>query len=94
MSHHQHGGRSHHGLNAHGSHSHGEGLSDREKLRKMIEHWIHHNEDHVQSYRQWAGQAEKLGETAVAETLEEAAAVSARMNALFEKALSRLDETS
>ncbi len=94
MSHHQHGGRSHHGPHAHGSHSHGEGLSDREKLRKMIEHWIHHNEDHVQSYRQWAGRAEKLGETAVAEALEEAAAVSARMNALFEKALGRLDETS
>lgn len=94
MSHHQHGGRSHHGPHAHDSHSHGEELSEREKLRKIIEHWIHHNEDHVQSYRQWAGRAEKLGERAVAEVLEEAAGVSAQMNALFEKALSRLDEPS
>jgi hypothetical protein len=38
-----------------------EALSGPERLSKMVTFWIHHNEEHGRSYRQWASQAHTLG---------------------------------
>ncbi len=46
MSHHHHD---------HDSHPQsGQSLSFNEKGEKLLHHWMHHNEEHAQSYRQWA----------------------------------------
>jgi hypothetical protein len=36
-------------------------MDDREKLPIVIKHWIGHNGEHVEEYRQWAEKAGKMG---------------------------------
>ena len=48
-------------------------LSPRDKLEKMVEYWLHHNEEHVRSYRDWANRARALGEQEAGEILDQLA---------------------
>lgn len=48
-------------------------LSEKEKLTRMVEHWIGHNGDHERSYRDWALRAKKNGMEEAGLLLEEAA---------------------
>jgi hypothetical protein len=61
-----------------------------EKLLKMLEHWIKHNEDHAVNYRNWAEKAKTKGEEDAGRLLEEAAEMSIAVNDRFEKALAAL----
>ncbi|MEJ5347531.1 MAG: hypothetical protein WHS46_02415 [Desulfosoma sp.] len=85
-----------------GRHNHHEGhdpkgdqepsaLSMKEKLAKMLEHWIHHNEDHAVSYRRWAQHAQSDGLAQVAEVLEKVAHGSLELNDLLKKARQELN---
>jgi len=62
-------------------------LSDKEKLIKMIDHWIQHTLEHASSYRDWAERAKGLGQIGVAKILEEIANETARQNEDMGKAL-------
>lgn len=75
-----------------GEHHHSEagGMSERDKLRKMIEHWIEHNLEHASSFEQWARRADALGEPEVASLLRRAAADMNRLNRSFDHAISHL----
>ncbi|OIP89076.1 MAG: hypothetical protein AUK55_15155 [Syntrophobacteraceae bacterium CG2_30_61_12] len=87
------GGKHSHEHSHSGGHDHqGEtgALSERDKLRKMIEHWIEHNLEHANSFEQWAGRADTLGETEVAALLRQAAADMNRLNRNFDHAISHL----
>jgi hypothetical protein len=66
--------------------SHGEMPFD-EKLLKMLNHWIKHNEDHALNYRNWAEKAKTNGKDEAAVLLEEAAEMSLATNEKFEAAL-------
>lgn len=60
-------------------------LSDRDKLRLLLPHWIEHNEEHADEFRRWAekassAQADILG---AADHLE-------RANQLLARALEKL----
>ena len=83
----------HHGPNH--SHEHAEAhsaLSEADKLSKMIRHWIQHNEEHAQSYKNWAQRAKELGREEVSLVLEDVAASSRRQNQSLEKALAALNK--
>ncbi|MHC1741949.1 MAG: hypothetical protein AB9873_02840 [Syntrophobacteraceae bacterium] len=67
---------------------------DRAKLIKVLEHWIHHNEEHAKSYGDWAERARKLGEGATAGILDDIAAETVRQNDKFREALNLLSEES
>lgn len=97
---HGHGHPHHHGHD-HGSHPGcGENastdehapspLSTKEKLAKMLDHWVHHNQDHVASYRLWAQRARSEGLPAVADALETVAQKSLELTDLLEKARTHL----
>ena len=85
--HHSHD--SHHSHHSHEEHSHAS-PSDSEKLIKMIEHWIHHNQDHASSYREWARRAEEQGHQEVCQILQSVADGSVQQNESMEKALQLL----
>ena len=55
------------------------------KLRKMVEHWISHNEEHARSYRLWASRAREAGCEEPGEILEEIAAEIVGQNERFVK---------
>jgi len=65
-------------------------LSEREKLGKLLEFWIKHNDDHVNTYREWSKKAgrENMGE--VVNLLEEASELTLSINELFKQAMKEL----
>jgi len=56
------------------------------KLEKMVAHWLKHNADHAQTYRQWAERARQADLLDVAEILETVASESQAINGDLQKA--------
>ncbi|MCF8070299.1 MAG: hypothetical protein K9L30_17085 [Desulfobacterales bacterium] len=75
-------------MSHHHEHDHGEenSLTESEKLIKLLEHWIHHNDDHAENYRNWASKAKDSGLTDVEGFLKEAAEKTMEISTLFKKA--------
>ncbi len=61
-------------------------LSFEEKMVKLLDHWVKHNQDHAASYRDWAAKAEAGGMGQVASLLEDAAAMTHKISEKFEEA--------
>lgn len=49
-------------------------LTDIEKLRRLIPHWIEHNQSHAAEFMRWADLARDSGEEQAAALIENAAA--------------------
>ena len=62
------------------------------KIKIRIDHWLHHNDEHVQEYRKWAArlEAENLAEAAV--SIRRAADLIERSNEHFLAAKSKLEQ--
>ena len=78
-------------MTSHHHHSHDESESElpfEEKLIKILDHWIKHNEDHALNYKKWAEDAKTKGLTEAGELLIEAADISLKITEKFEQALS------
>jgi rubrerythrin len=65
-------------------------MTDLEKLKHLLEHWIDHNDAHVKTYREWAVKAESLGEKELADILSRIAEESKKLEGLFNKALLKI----
>jgi hypothetical protein len=89
MSHHDHH-HDHDDHHHHHDHQPSAELSFDQKLIKLLEHWIRHNQDHAKTYSDWAEKAavESKGEVAV--LLNEAVSLTLDLNRRFEKALKKL----
>jgi cobalt/nickel transport system ATP-binding protein len=61
-------------------------MSDMDKLRTLLEHWMEHNHEHAGTYLQWAEKARSFGNPALAEMLSAIAAETRKMDGIFEKA--------
>ena len=62
-------------------------MTELEKLKHLIEHWIEHNEAHAQTYGEWESKAEALGETELSDLLKNIVEESGKLNGLFSKAM-------
>lgn len=71
-------------------------MTDLEKLKHLLEHWIEHNETHVKTYNEWAirlcksAKAEKTESLKIKELsaiLKQIADESKKLEGLFKKAL-------
>ena len=82
MNHHHHPEASHPGGQT--------ALSEKEKLQKLLEHWIKHNEEHAHTYLEWSKKIDSgsLGE--IVELLSQASKATVSINELFKKALKKL----
>jgi len=69
-----------------------EGLSFNEKMVLRIEHWIQHNRDHAETYKNWARNAKANGLENAARLLEEAAGMTESLNGKLEQALEKIRE--
>ncbi len=58
-----------------------------EKLEKLLSHWIKHNEDHAETYREWMAKAEDNGLTKTGKILSEAAELTLQINSKLQEAL-------
>ena len=83
---------------SHHDHQHNSGHKDNppaalafdEKLIKLLEHWIRHNQEHAQTYSDWAEKAAADSKREVAILLEEAVSLSMDLRRKFELALTKM----
>lgn len=61
-------------------------MTELEKLKHLLKHWIEHNDAHISTYTEWASKAESLGEKELADILHQIVEDSKRLNGLFNKA--------
>jgi hypothetical protein len=77
----------HHGHDHHYDQAHTHNpLSFAEKLSKLLDHWIQHNDHHAEDYRKWAQEARQNNQAAVAEQLDAAAELTDTISDRFRKA--------
>ena len=87
---------SHHHKESHHHHHHGDQTSAsgemalKEKLEKLLAHWVSHNDDHAENYRDWGSKAQAEGFDDVARLLEEAAALTQTISERFNAAADAL----
>jgi len=65
-----------HDNHKHHSHGHGHthghehaGTEDLRKLQMLLDHWIEHDDSHVENYKEWAAKAGEAGEEEVAKEI-------------------------
>ena len=75
MSHHPDHDHDHpHGHDHHQGHAHHHtSMKFSEKLVKLLDHWVQHNDHHAEDYRKWAHEARENGQVEVADLLNAAA---------------------
>jgi hypothetical protein len=62
------------------------------RLRKLLNYWMEHNQEHSQEVRDWAGRAQALGEVKVAEEMLRAAQAMETASGLLSQSLKILGE--
>jgi hypothetical protein len=67
-------------------------LSFDEKMIKLLEHWIKHNEDHAQTYTDWAQKAKEKSKGETARLLEDAAEMTLLIGKKLESALKQINQ--
>ena len=77
----------HHDHDHHHSHESQDALSFEEKLIKRLEHWIKHNNDHVEGYKEWTALSKEKNMPEVSRLLNQVADMSIEMSRKFEAAL-------
>lgn len=64
-------------------------MSELEKLKKLLHHWLEHNDEHAEVYREWAEKTANLGNRELSEILLRLYNETKKMNELFEKAITK-----
>ena len=77
----------HHDNHHHHSHETTSELSFDEKMVKLLEHWIKHNTDHSETYKDWAKKVKDNDMDKVDLLLNEAADITLKINNIFDEAL-------
>lgn len=65
-------------------------MTDMEKLRALLPHWMEHNGEHAAEFERWAAMAAAAGESEAAEQIRSAAKQMAQANHSLQHALDEL----
>ncbi|MCD6184910.1 MAG: hypothetical protein J7K84_03840 [Deltaproteobacteria bacterium] len=66
-------------------------LSFDEKIVKLLEHWIKHNDDHAGTYRDWSKKAKDNNLEQAGLMIQEAAEMTVQINDKFREALKNMN---
>jgi len=66
-------------------------MDELEKMKRLLRHWIEHNNEHVQLYRDWAEKAASLGNKELSKILICLSDETKKLDRLFEKAIRMID---
>lgn len=61
-------------------------MNELDKLKHLLHHWAEHNDEHAETYREWAARAASLGNKDLAAVLESLFQESKKLKSLFEEA--------
>ena len=87
---HTHDHEHHHGHEHDHNHDVQSNLSFDEKMIKLFEHWIKHNDDHAGTYKDWSKKAKDNNLEQVSSIIQEAAEMTVQINDKFREALKSL----
>jgi hypothetical protein len=62
-------------------------MDELEKLKKLIPHWMEHNDEHAETYQNWAAKVSSLGMKELSEILTKLHRESKKLRELFEEAM-------
>ena len=62
-------------------------MTELEKLRYLLKHWIEHNDAHIKTYSEWASKTDSLGKKELSGILDRISEESKKINRLFVKAI-------
>jgi hypothetical protein len=62
-------------------------MNELEKLKKLLHHWIEHNDEHAETYLDWSKKASSLGNKELSSILEKISVESKKLNELFIEAI-------
>jgi hypothetical protein len=65
-------------------------MEEKKRLTVVIEHWIEHNQSHMDEYKRWAQKANSLNLTEVGAEIEEGIRKLSSVNQHLEKAMKAL----
>lgn len=66
-------------------------MNELEKLKRLLHHWQHHNDEHAEVYKQWADKVISLGNKELSKILTDLYNETKKLNRLFEDALKMID---
>ena len=66
--------------------------SEMEKLKILLDHWIEHNKEHGEEFREWAEKAREVGKVVVHEDMLRAAGHMDKASESLRKALEELNK--
>ncbi len=67
------------------------GNDEKAKLKTIVNHWLKHNEEHGQEFREWAVRAEELGASEAGQEILAAAQEMDKASEALSRALKRLE---
>ncbi|HAM49439.1 MAG TPA: hypothetical protein DCP92_01590 [Nitrospiraceae bacterium] len=65
-------------------------MNELEKLKKLLHHWSEHNEEHAETYRDWAKKTHALGHIDLSEILETLYRETKKLTGLLEEAQKKI----
>jgi hypothetical protein len=65
-------------------------MNELAKLNKLLHHWMEHNDEHAETYKEWSEKAARLGKNDLSEILLKLCNETKRLNGLFQEAQKRL----
>ena len=88
---HTHDHEHHHGHEHDHNHDVQSNLSFDEKMIKLLEHWIKHNDDHAGTYKDWSKKAKDNNLEQAGLMIKEAAEMTLQINDKFREALKNMN---
>ncbi len=68
-------------------------MKELEKLKKLLHHWKEHNEEHAETYREWAEKASSLGNRELSEILTRLCQETKELTGLFAEAEKKIGQS-
>jgi len=65
-------------------------MNELEKLKSLLHHWQEHNDEHAETYRDWARKTASLGNKELSLILESLYTQTKELSELFEKARKKI----
>jgi hypothetical protein len=65
-------------------------MDEIERIKTLLCHWMKHNNEHAQIYRDWAERASSQGNQELSEILTRLSDETKKLNRLFEEAIRKI----
>jgi Asp-tRNA(Asn)/Glu-tRNA(Gln) amidotransferase B subunit len=67
-------------------------MDDLDKLAKLLRHWMEHNDEHAETYREWARKTAQWGRDDVSTVLQRLHDETRKTRGIFEEALHAIQQ--